>query len=517
MLKKEIIIALIICIAAHLLAEEGMGYHYKVNSVIKKEASNTKNDIFLKLKSTEDSATIILDDFTAIYLIEYSHKLLFSDYVDQELPEISVAFKSLSSTTKLINGQEERVITSIEKINPNAAGSDYFYNYQSLKPGIPEKDFHHRYVRVPVDYTNPELGSFDLYYELCSDYDESKPTVIIPTDGQRTFSQVGMADDYKEMFGLEYNTVTYEYRGMYASAIPQLSGREIDWNLACEILKSENVVKDIERIRRDLLGDEKVYILGGSGTAMMGMKYVANYPDKVKKAFLMSFFKDARGSSEAGVTFFSNFLEENKLLSAYKKIINQKIVDQHQLLFLIQRLLYYDKDIARNMILELDEKKKELYEKYTEQLGTVDFFIRSAQKYKPWSVVFMYETNIRTSLNGLPDINYPFYEMGTPVRKARGNQMDDLFDIENLDQVKTDVLLVAGTLDQVAPVSELKRIHDQLPNSKLAIFEAYHCLQASEESKQCRSDLANTFFKSGEIQSYLDSSGTDCNFIKLLN
>ncbi len=276
-------------------------------------------------------------------------------------------------------------------------------------------------------------------------------------------------------------------------------------------------MEDIERIRQDLLGDEKVYILGGSGTAMMGMKYVANYPEKVEKAFLMSFFKDAKGSSEAGVTFFSNFLTENKLMPHYKKIINQKIVDPHQLLFLIQRLLYYDKDIGKNMILELSENKRELYKKYTEQLGSVDFFIRSAQKYKPWSVVFMYETNIKTNLNGLPDINYPFYEMGAPVRKVRKNPQQDLFDIDGLGQVKTEVLLVAGTLDQVAPVSELKRIHDQLPNSKLVIFEAYHCLQASDESKECRNGLANTFFKSGKIQTYLDSSKTTCNFIKLMN
>jgi pimeloyl-ACP methyl ester carboxylesterase len=200
----------------------------------------------------------------------------------------------------------------------------------------------------------------------------------------------------------------------------------------------------------------------------------------------------------------------------YKKIINQQLVDQHQLLFLIQRLLYYDKHIAKNMILELSKNKKELYEKYTEQLGTVDFFIRSAQKYKPWSVVFMYETNIKTNLNGLPDINYPFYQMGAPVRKVRQNPQQDLFDIDGLGQVKTEVLLVAGTLDQVAPVSELKRIHDQLPNSKLAIFEAYHCLQSSDESKECRSELANIFFRSGNIQAYLNSEALPCEFVKIL-
>ncbi len=513
MLKKSFFLLIII---TQILLATSKDFNGSISRVISEENPGTKNDIYLELTSHDDSTTIILNDFTAIYLIEYTHKLLFSDFIDQELPAIKVAFKTMTIEKKPIHGQQQPVITTMKKINPNAAGSDYFYDYESLNPGIPKEDYHHRYVTVPVDYNNPALGTFELYYELCSDYDEAKPTVIIPTDGQRTFSQVGMADDYKEMFGLDYNTVTYEYRGMYASPIPQLNSEKIDWNQAYEILNAQNVVEDIERIRQDLLGNEKVYILGGSGTAMMGMKYVANYPEKVEKAFLMSFFKDAKGSSEAGVTFFSNFLAEHSLMPAYKEIIKQRIVDQHQLLFLIQRLLYYDKTIAKNMIQELAKNKKELYQKYTDQLGSVDFFIRSAQKYKPWSVVFMYETNIKTSLKGLPDINYPFYEMGAPVRKARKNPRKGLFDIENPEKVQTDVLLVAGTLDQVAPVSELKRIHSQLPNSRLVIFEAYHCLQASDESKQCRSELANTFFKTGDIQAYLNSGKLPCKFLKIL-
>ncbi len=510
---KQFIFTLTILLTTTLVANEQL-FKGTVTGIIPKEESSSKNDVYLELSN--DSTQLILDDFTAIYLVEYTHKLLFSDYIGKDLPPVEIALKNITTMKKEIEGEKQRIVIDMEKINPNAAKSDYFYNYNGLNSGIPKEDFYHRYVTVPVDYDNPNLGTFNLYYELCSDYEKSKPTIIIPTDGQRTFSQVGMADEYKEMFGLHYNTVTFEYRGMYASAIPQLQGNTIDWNQAYEILNAQNVVEDIERIRQDLLGDEKVYILGGSGTAMIGMKYVANYPNKVEKAFLMSFFKDAKGSSEAGVSFFSKFLEKNNLMTPYKTIIRQNLVDQKQLLFLIQRLFYYDKGIVKNMLLELEDQQKTLYEQYKAQLGSVSFFIRSAQKYKPWSVVFMYETNIKTSLNGLPDINYPFYEMGAPVREVRERHQADLFDINNLSKVDTEILLVAGTLDQVAPVNELKRIHRQLPNSKLAIFEAYHCLQASDESKECRSNLANRFFKTGEIQSYLNSKDNPCKFVEIL-
>lgn len=137
---------------------------------------------------------------------------------------------------------------------------------------------------MPVSYQNPDGETFLLYYELCSDFDESRPTVIIPTDAQRSLSQVGWADKYKEMFELEeYNTVTFEYRGMYASGIPEVSNPGLDWSRAYQILNSDNAVEDIERIRRDLMGDRQVFILGGSGTAMMGLKYISRYPQNVKK------------------------------------------------------------------------------------------------------------------------------------------------------------------------------------------------------------------------------------------
>lgn len=97
---------------------------------------------------------------------------------------------------------------------------------------------------------------------------------------------------------------------------------------------------------------------------------------------------------------------------------------------------------------------------------------------------------------------------------------NDLFNINNLEKVDFPVLLVAGTLDQVAPVSEMIRIHNELPNSRLAIFEAYHSLQSSAESKKCRSELANTFFHSADeneaVREYLERDDTPCKFLELL-
>lgn len=472
-----------------------------ISEVVEKTDSNERNNVFLKLASAKDSSLYIADDFFLVFAIEYTHKLLLSDYTGKDAAALDIGLKIEYSgqEKRTLNGQSVNVITQIEKIYPDHPNSEQLLNYSELNPGRPAADFYHRYITVSVDYDDPAQGTFQLYYELCSDYDENKTTILIPTDGQRTLSQVGWADRYKEIFDLDYNTVTYEYRGMYCSDIPAISKRNLDWRAAYEILKSDHVVEDIERIRQDLMGDESICLLGGSGTAMIGLKYLEKYHQHVERAFLMSFFKDAVTSSTAGVRYFHNFLTRHNLHPQYRSAVANQRVDEAQLLFLIQRLLYYDEDEVIQLLNELSQNRLERYQQYSEQFGSLEYFVRSAWKYKPWSVVFMYETTVPTSLDSLPDINYPFLKMAEPVARSFGSEATagHRFDIANLENISTEILLVGGTLDQVVPIEELEAIHARLPNSRLAVFEAYHCLQAPEKSRTYRNELANLFFRYG--------------------
>ncbi|NOX87496.1 MAG: alpha/beta hydrolase [Calditrichaeota bacterium] len=526
MMKKIIsasVLILIVLLTIAYSVENNQNFEGRLVNVIAKENSNDRNDVYLKLQSANDSTTYFVDDFFITFIIEQTYKILLSDYIGKDADSLNISLKleNIVISEGKINGQTVNFISAVERIFPQFPQSENSYLYKELNPGTPEQDFYHRYIDVPVSYRDPSKGTFKLYYELCSDFDKTKPTILIPTDGQRSLSQVGWADKYKKMFNLDYNTVVYEYRGMYLSKIKLLQNKNIDWELAYELLNSDNVVEDIERIRKDLLGEEKINILGGSGTAMIGLKYIAKYPEKVNRAFLMSFFKDAKGSSESGVLFFKNFLESNRLKKRYEAALQNPEIERSQLLFLIQRLLYFNKDEVKQMIIEISENNLSRYKKYTKLLGTVDFFIRSVQKYKPWTVVFMYETNIKTSFDETIDINYPFLKIAEPLLKIYGSASqyeEHLFDIKNLKDVNTEILLVGGTLDQVAPLNELERIHKELPNSEFAVFEAYHCLQSPAEAKECRNNLADLFFTYGcnskEIRDYLEKSKPNNTFIK---
>jgi len=385
----------------------------------------------------------------------------------------------------------------------------------------PEPDFHHRYIEVPVCYTHPDRGVFRLYYEINSDFDPHRPTVIIPTDGQRSESLVGWADKYKDMFGLTCNVITHEYRGMPCGRIQEIGEERIDWKKACEDLNTDNAVEDIERIRRDLLGDRKAFLLGGSGTAMMGLKYLSKYHRHIERAFLMSFFKDAEASSRSGLEFFDSFLQQHKLETEFAAVMKRPDIAPEQFLFLVQRLLYFDQDATRELIEKTARGDMSLVSEWEPKLGTVDDFIRSARESQPWTVVFMYETNIEPREPGKPDINYPFFTMAAPLNElaARGLIPTRRFDVENLEAISTEILLVGGTLDQVAPLSDLQAIHERLPDSRLAVFEAYHCLQVPAEAKKCRGGLIDVFFRHGhdsdELRRFLNEAGPESRFLEL--
>ncbi len=461
--------------------------------------------------------SFITCDSYFIRCIEQAWHIFFEEHIGKDLSSlgINVRVKGLGLKRQGKAGSMEA--DYFRSVIPGN-GYEEEIPYHSLNPGVLKADFYHRYIEVPVDYSNRDAGSFKLYYELDSGFDPDSPTILIPTDGQRLYSQAGWADRYKKIFSLESNVVTYEYRGMSLSPVKCLQPG--NWVQAYRILNTDNVVEDIESIRRDILGNREVNILGGSGIAMMGLKYISKYYRHVRRAFLMSFFRDASGSSEAGRRYFRAFIEKNGLKEDMAKIIASRPEDVSQLLFMAQKLLYYDEGEAVLLISGTASGTSDRFDRYLEKMGTSDFFIRFYRKYCPWSVVFMFETNIRTADDGYPDINYPYLQIGEPLSRLQCSELAEFrpFDIKGLEKAQTEILLLAGTLDQVAPLDEMEKIHHLLPDSRLAVFDAYHCLQVSQEARKTRNLSANIFFRHGlhskELDDYLQSREGKGKFIK---
>lgn len=88
--------------------------------MIARDKSLGRNHVNLKLSSLEGSEVYYLDDFSLIYLIENTHKLILSDYAEKRLPE-EIGFKLEDITIDKMekHGRSLHFITGMKKIYPD--------------------------------------------------------------------------------------------------------------------------------------------------------------------------------------------------------------------------------------------------------------------------------------------------------------------------------------------------------------------------------------------------------------
>jgi pimeloyl-ACP methyl ester carboxylesterase len=456
------------------------------------------------LLASADGRNMIWEDRVPVRAVEEENEILFDDFVGKDMADrhIQVELKGFDRLPPGTDGLELPLVQQVKFVR--SGKQTEFVKVEELAPAPPAADQHHRYISVPVSYKKPELGEFRLYYETNSDFDPSRPTLIIPSDAQGQRVCPGSADKFKKSYGLSCNLLTYQYRGTGCSDIPQLSQKDrVDWQLAWDALNISNAIEDIDRIRADLLGPSgKLNIYGGSGIAVLGLAYLSKHSEHVDRAFLMSFFKDAKGSCDATIDFFNSFLRANSLESDFEKALKYPGMDQRQLFFVLQRLLYSDQKKCTELITKLGRGDRSCFDQQASgksgilSWGSVDYYVHSSQLNCPQEVVFFYETNVPTAPPGGHDINEASLEVGTPVEKLinAGIIKGERLDIGGLDKIKSEVLVVSGSLDQVCPVGEQTKVFRQLANARQAVFKGYHCL---EDQREFRKLLLETFLKHG--------------------
>jgi hypothetical protein len=143
-------------------------------------------------------------------------------------------------------------------------------------------------IRVPFQYEHPELGTFDLYYELGKSFDPAKRTVFVVGDGQQYYVRKGLIEPLQEeIFGDRFNVVGLIGRGANEVAVQHVKhGESIDWLELYGVFKSSEWVEDIESVRKDLLGASgKVCFYGRSGGATLVHQFLAKHPDHVLAVF----------------------------------------------------------------------------------------------------------------------------------------------------------------------------------------------------------------------------------------
>jgi pimeloyl-ACP methyl ester carboxylesterase len=145
-----------------------------------------------------------------------------------------------------------------------------------------------RTVAVPFDYANPASGTFPLYYELGRPFDRTKPTVFAVVDGQQFYvRRNALRGLQNSLFGDRFNVVGIPGRGM-AEAVLNRASRDgaTDWRLAWSMLRSDQWIEDIERVRQSLVGRQgRISLYGRSGGGFLVHQYLTRYGDHISTVF----------------------------------------------------------------------------------------------------------------------------------------------------------------------------------------------------------------------------------------
>ena len=237
----------------------------------------------------------------------------------------------------------------------------------------PVKDFYNRSIELPIDYNNPQEGTFFLYYQLSSNFDFNRPTIFFLYDTQQEYGRPGKVDELAKdsdyCFYDLFNVVRYQMRGRKYSFINlKNADSTVNWEKAYRVLSSKQVIEDIERVRQDLFSgklDTKIYMFGRSGGGYLVEEYLVKYSKHVKRAFIESacnpFIMKDLGYIESKYLYNTLNAIDSNLYTRLKLIIKKNTVPTSQLLWILKAIPYR----SENPNGELSQLINELYENKT--------------------------------------------------------------------------------------------------------------------------------------------------------
>lgn len=389
-------------------------------------------------------------------------------------------------------------------------------------PLLAPADATHRFLSVPYDFEHPEWGMFRLYYETNSDFDPAKPTLIHILDGQSPQFAAGAPDRMKKEYSLELNVVQIEHRGMPASPAPLVSAKgRMDWAKAYAVFRSANVIRDIDAVRRDLLGPEgRIRILGQSGGAILACQYLAEFGRWVERAIIDRGTANLAKTIERNRAFFFDVLKSQGVQDAYFRILERKTVPSFQFLSLLSKLSfdYAPADgMQARFIRELEGGDLSLYEALGRKYGLVDSLTENIISFAPFAAVRLFEvffpiveaSPVESSYGLLKPMFAPLLDL-----KAQGALKPEIINLEKeMAVTHSETLILAARWDHVVAYQDSIDLSQIVPRSRVILFDDTHLML---KNRTCRFRIAKAFLEEGlrapEIDQILASG--DCQIWK---
>lgn len=158
-------------------------------------------------------------------------------------------------------------------------------------------DVHHRYLQIPLEHGNPDLGNFTAFYLLSPGFSAGEDVIFWLFDNQQ--ERVGMINSSADfgyfeesLGGLSY--VLIGNRGVSPTLFPEVFNKDgsANYSLALRLYGSLQQVEDIEAVRQDmqkrgqLPEDGRIMLYGGSGGGVLVQQYLDRYGEHVSRALI---------------------------------------------------------------------------------------------------------------------------------------------------------------------------------------------------------------------------------------
>ncbi len=369
-------------------------------------------------------------------------------------------------------------------------------NAQASHPVEPKAGVGHT-VRVPFRYDHPELGRFELYYELGKTFDAAKPTVFVVGDGQQFYVRKGLiAPLQEEIFGDRFNVVGLIGRGVNDSVLQHVKhGASIDWLEAYEVFQSSEWVEDIESVRKDLLGASgKICLYGRSGGATLVHEFLVKHPDHVVAVFTQASYNPFL-DVEFGLSSDTFWDEIGRSDAALQPMLLEALSrhpsERSRIVLLLQRQNFFvpaDQIAAEraNLIHALHNWDRSLIDKLSvdyqvkamlEELAMPDpaANVREFELYAP---IFAQRQG-RTKQRVDPDFEVSELFSQPLLDMLRNKQIAvPRMDLHSAHRVEADVFLLAGRFDHDVDYRSQLALASAYPNHRLLLLSDGHTFLA---------------------------------------
>lgn len=195
------------------------------------------------------------------------------------LVRITISFTMLLSIVACSKHEDDNKPTAA--INPPIYKTVTRENYLSGKKfcqtysNITSKEFG-RYIRVPMNYNNPEAGTIEVYAYSMSPFDSNKPTYIYVDGGPGQNTHGAMPN----FFDGQYNELRFDQRGLGCS-----SPETFDIYKDASLYSTENTIRDMDLIRQ-AYGIDKWSVYGVSYGTVASTMYASKFSNSTRSLVL---------------------------------------------------------------------------------------------------------------------------------------------------------------------------------------------------------------------------------------